>query len=625
MMKKFLSMMLAVVMVLALLPLTVCASDGEEEYIYLSISFDGKYIDDTNGNPIAYYAVPLDAVAAVDLTAYGLDNMWFEGALNDDGSYKPTALQLLIYAHEELYGGDWSDVNYSASPGSSYFAGGIFGFTENLVYFHNGDFPVDETQTSEWYTVGATSDRIVLEPGDFLDVASFGCYAFLWDQAGGFHLFADEEGNYVHDYTVAAGEALSVKLMHSFCDLMYGNAWVQDAADYEVYYGAVFGEAEGSVTTDDSGCAEITFDKAGKYYLWCHGTSGSDDGTHGGCDYYLETGEPCIVSAPAYAAVTVTAAGCREHSYGQWNVVQAPTFTAEGRQEKTCAFCGDVISEAIPVAVGKVAQWNITLTDALQVNFYLSVSKTIVSTATVHIAAGGTEITCNVAELTQTEDGLYGVSVKMSAAQMTEDIVVSIRNNGELGASATYTVRQYADTLLADETKSQFHTLVKEMLNYGAAAQTYFDYGKDSMANSGIAGAGLQEIPEDADRTFSVSGAVERASFYGASLVYRDRIALRYYFEGDISSCNFYANGVKLEPREKGGRYYVEIADISPDKLDQIVELEASDASGNTLTVSYSPMHYMARMRNKGSEAEQNLVKALYNYYLAAKEAASLR
>ena len=309
--KKFLSMILVLVMVLGLLPATAFATGTEEDVIYLSISLDTDYIDDINGNPIAYVPVPLSKIEAIDLAEYGLENMLFDA--DGDGDYETTALQLLIYAHEELYGGDWGDVNFDALPGSSYFRGGIFGFTENLVYFHNGDFPVDDTQQSDFMTVGATSDRIVLEAGDFLDVASFSCYNFLWDQAGGFHLFADENDSYTHDYTANAGEALSVKLKHSFCDLMLGNAWVKDAADYEVFYGATFGEADGSVFTDESGHAEITFPSGGTYYVWCEGGMGIDDGfTHTTCDHYLQTGEPCIVSAPAFARVTVTGSAAPE-------------------------------------------------------------------------------------------------------------------------------------------------------------------------------------------------------------------------------------------------------------------------------------------------------------------------
>ena len=304
--KRFLSILLATVMVLTMIPLTTTTTVNAttNDNVYLSISYDGQYIDDKNGSPIVYFPVSMEEIASVDLVEYGLENMLYDA--DDDGVYETTALQLLIYAHEELYGGDWSDVDFDAFPGSSYFKGGIFGFTANLMYFHNGDFPVDESQSSEWMTVGATSDRIILEAGDFIDVASFECFSFLWDQLGGFHFFADSEGAFLHDFEVEAGENLSVKLMHSFCDLMYGQSYLYGAVDYEVFYGKTYGVAEGSFTTDGDGNIDITIDDAGTYYLWCYGANGSDDGTHSSCDHYYETEEPCIVSAPAYAKLTVT-------------------------------------------------------------------------------------------------------------------------------------------------------------------------------------------------------------------------------------------------------------------------------------------------------------------------------
>ena len=299
--KKTLSLFLAIVMLISAIPLTSIAL--EKDYVYLSISFDGRYINDKNDNPIVYLPIDLDEIEKVDLTEYGLDNMLYDA--DGDGEYETTALQLLIYAHEELYGGNWGDVDFDAIPGSSYFKGGIFGFTENLMYFHNGDFPVDESQSSDYMTVGATSDRIVLETGDFIDVASFTCFSFLWDSLGGFHFFADENGNLVHDFEAQAGETKSVKLMHSFCDLMFGEAYIYGAADYEVYYGKTYGAAEGTLMTDGDGNVDVTINEPGTYYLWCYGANGSDDGTHSSCDYLLETGEPCIVSAPAYAKFTV--------------------------------------------------------------------------------------------------------------------------------------------------------------------------------------------------------------------------------------------------------------------------------------------------------------------------------
>jgi len=299
--KRVLSILLTFVMLFTMIPLSATAT--EENCVYLSISYDGQYINGQNGKPIVYLPIAIEDIEAIDLTEYGLDHMRYDA--DGDGDYDTSALQLLIYAHEELYGGDWGDVNFDDIPGSCYFKGGIFGFTENLMYFHNGDFPVDETQTSDFMTVGATADRIILEAGDFLDVASFECFSFLWDTLGGFHFFADENEILLHDFTVDAGETLPIKLMHSFCDLMYGEAYIYGAADYEVFYGKTYGVPEGTLTTDGDGNVDITIDESGTYYLWCYGANGSDDGTHGSCDHYFETGEPCIVSAPGFAKIVV--------------------------------------------------------------------------------------------------------------------------------------------------------------------------------------------------------------------------------------------------------------------------------------------------------------------------------
>ena len=351
---KVLAMMIALMMIVGLFPAmtfadgtaTASGGDSDGEYVYLSVSYNKNYINDKNGTPMVFVPVALEDIAAVDLAEYGLDNMLYDA--DGDGNYETTALQLLIYAHEELWGGDWGDVNFDALPGSSYFKGGIFGFTENLVYFLNGDFPVDESQESDFMTVGATSDRIVLEAGDFLDVASFECYSFLWDQLGGFHLFADEEDNYVHDYTAEAGEALSVKLKHSFCDLMFGESWVKDATDFEIFYGSVYGEALGTVTTDDEGNAEITFDEAGTYYVWSEGGIGSDDGTHGSCDHYMNNGEPCVVSSPAYARVTVTGIASGEATpEPEPEIPDEPDTPTEPDEPREAQDVSDILSEVM--------------------------------------------------------------------------------------------------------------------------------------------------------------------------------------------------------------------------------------------------------------------------------------
>ena len=282
-MKKLLSLFLALVMVLSLVPATVFATEGD--VVYISVSYDGKYIDDQNGAPLVYVPVSFDALAAIDLDEYGLSEYKYDE--DSDGTYETTALQLVIYAHENIYGGSWSDVNFTGSPGSSYFEGGIFGFDENLNYYLNGQYPL---AGAGW---GATSDQIVLEAGDFLDIGSFSSWDFYGDSNYGFHFFADSNGNFIHNYSVEEETELPIKLVRSY-SAMGVEATVYDESEYTVYYGTAYGSETGTVTTDESGCAEIAFPSAGTWYLWCDG------------GYGLEYPDD-IVSTPAYAIVTVSA------------------------------------------------------------------------------------------------------------------------------------------------------------------------------------------------------------------------------------------------------------------------------------------------------------------------------
>ena len=281
--KKIISIFIILAMILTAIPLTISAS--EPDTVYISISDDSQFVTDSNGTPMAFYPVTLDELAEIDLSDYYLDGYAYDA----DGDNVPelTALHLYIYVHEIILGLDWSDVNVSGSAGSIYFAGGLFGFSdENLRYDLNGAYPA----VDGW---GLTADQIVLNNGDFLNIAHYTSWAFWGDSTTGFHYFTDSQGNLNHTYNTSVNEELELGLVRSYSDWMNGGAAAFDPeTGYTVYYGTAYGVPTGSTATDDNGLINISFPSGGTWHVWIDGGYGMENPAD-------------IVSAPAFAKVIV--------------------------------------------------------------------------------------------------------------------------------------------------------------------------------------------------------------------------------------------------------------------------------------------------------------------------------
>lgn len=254
-----------------------------EEYVYISISHDGEFIEDKNENKVAYKEVALSELEKISLDDYGLSDFTYD--FDYDGNYEITALHLYIYTHINIMGMDWSDVNISGGSGSIFFESGLFGFEDcNLMYFYNGIYP----EVNNW---GVTADQLPLFHGDYLDIAGYTSWAFYMDSATGFHYFVDESDEITHNYSVNEHETLNAKLIRSYSD-MGSSPEKYEEANYTVYYGLKVGEVYNSVITDDNGNCEISFPSTGTWYIWCNGGYGNEN-------------ELDIVSSPTSAIVEV--------------------------------------------------------------------------------------------------------------------------------------------------------------------------------------------------------------------------------------------------------------------------------------------------------------------------------
>lgn len=185
----------------------------------------------------------------------------------------------------------------------------------------------------------------------------------------------------------------------------------------------------------------------------------------------------------------------------------------------------------------------------------------------------------------------YEFTCPLYAKEMNEQVAAKlysgtsvIWNDKEEG----YSVKDYYNAAY-----NAYNDVVKNildaMLDYGAAAQTYFGYQTTNLANGGTTKySGSQAfVPTDEQYKFSGSFKLSNgASFYGASLDLTSSLKLNLYFENAdvVTHGNDKAETVYVK-----GKYLKRISiAIKPWKL-----TEAVDVSVDGATFKYSPANYI--------------------------------
>lgn len=253
---------------------TVASTVEQDDYVYLSVSDDDKFVlsdGECPGEYMAFLPISLSEVKEnVDLSDYGLSKYNYDA--DGDGKNELTLLYVFIYAMEHYYKDKTDKLNITGQPGSMYMQYGFWGHDENLTYYVNGKFPLER---EGW---GATADRILVHPGDFVNVSMFSSWDFYNDPLAGYHFFMDvpeddSSGRILHDLEVTAGESFTLKLVKTCADIT-GNCETSfaDKANYDVYAGTkLYDEEALSYQTDESGLVTLCFEEPGEYQLWVDG------------------------------------------------------------------------------------------------------------------------------------------------------------------------------------------------------------------------------------------------------------------------------------------------------------------------------------------------------------------
>ena len=263
-------------------------------------------------------------------------------------------------------------------------------------------------------------------------------------------------------------------------------------------------------------------------------------------------------------------------------------------------------------AEAEVVGQQLMLGDDLTMHFYV---KTEAANATAIIQVSGVQrASYNLAELTAGENG-YDLSVNLAAAEMTEDIQLTVNDGTGDILAKTYSVQDYAHYLLENNYTDETKALAKEMLNYGAKAQAYFGHKTGDLANAGYEMETSAVIGTEVPGV-EIADTLSGVDYYGASMVFKSKIAVRFYFTGSSEGLSF-SHGT---PVQKGDRFYIEVADINPDQMDTALNVSVA-GNGGEISFSYSPMAYIIRMYNKQNTSSglKALLAAANGYFQAAK------
>ncbi len=275
------------------------------------------------------------------------------------------------------------------------------------------------------------------------------------------------------------------------------------------------------------------------------------------------------------------------------------------------SLCAGIFSVSAAEEMTTVKNWNLILGEEIGAKFYVSVADSVSADAVMAVTDGYGTHNYPISAAQKDSNGNYIFAANLAAAQMADTITLQLHDGENVGTAHSYNVVDYADYILSGEYGDSTKALVKAMLNYGAAAQTYFNYNTENLANAGYESTETVEIPA-VDASDMISGKVDGITFYGASMVFQSKVAVRFYFNvtGDINSYSFSTGELGM----KNGMYYIEVADINPQDYANTITLTVNDA----LTVKYSPLTYISRMASSTNANMVNLVKAMYVYHQAA-------
>lgn len=297
-------------------------------------------------------------------------------------------------------------------------------------------------------------------------------------------------------------------------------------------------------------------------------------------------------------------------------VLPATGIHADNNKDGYCDTCNDLMA---PVQLIKTSA---SLEGNIAVNYFMLLSEEVLAdeTAYMQFTVAGDEPIKVPIDPANVIDGYYVFTCEVNAKEMTDVITSQFYYGGQVALAHEYKVRVYAKHVLGSSSDEKTQTLMKAMVNYGAASQVYFGYNTGDLANTGVTTAPDYSKVNITGFDFKRGQGTENVKLYSASLILNSETTLRLFFNGNITATY---QGEPLEVKYRGGLYYVDIVDIAAKYLDDDVTITINDGTADA-DITFSPMSYCQLVQQDTTGAfgaeMKDLACALYLYNQAAND-----
>ena len=224
---------------------------------------------------------------------------------------------------------------------------------------------------------------------------------------------------------------------------------------------------------------------------------------------------------------------------------------------------------------------------------------------------------------------VYSFWVIKIAKEMTEKVRLVLSHNDAVLKNVECSVQSYCDTVLGGNYSTKLKDLCRFVLAYGAEAQKYFEYKTGDLANANNNDtSGMQSIPDSMRPVVSATTCTGiSGTKANLSLVSKTILNFRFTPTSGYDESNYEfivkkgeADYENTSITKDGDVIVLSIKGIAAKELgDEFAVTIKNKADGTYRSFTGSAMSYVY-LSQLGNAIPEALAKALYNYYLAARD-----